>query len=152
MRNWQRDLRKASFRGVPFWVEADAASGGKRIARHEYAGGRRTTLEEMGLQTAAHDVTAYLLGDLSDAQAKALQTACLASGPGRLVLPIDGGFLARVENFSRSRERDRQGYIAFGFTAIPESNEAGAVLGLGDVTAAFLNGLSAAVPGFARLF
>ena len=152
MRNWQRDLRRASFRGVRFWVEADDRAGGKRIARHEYAGGRRTYLEEMGLATAAVDVTAYLLGDESDRQSAALMTACLAPGPGRMVLPIDSGFLATVENFRRLRERDRQGFIAFGFSAIPHSNESGAVLGIGDVTGAFMGGLMLAIPGFSRLF
>ncbi|KQV27603.1 hypothetical protein ASC97_04290 [Rhizobium sp. Root1203] len=151
MRNWQRDLRAASFRGVRFWVDLEALSGGKRIARHEYAGGRRTILEEAGLATATYDVTAYLLGDGSDLQAKSLEVACLAIGPGRLVLPIDGGFMAYVENFSRSRERDRQGYIAFGFAAIPLSNEAGATLGLGDVSEAFLSQLTAAANGFSGL-
>lgn len=151
MRNWQRDLRAASFRGVRFWVDQDGLNGGKRIARHEYAGGRTTVLEEAGLATAIYDITAYLLGDESDAQAISLQTVCLAVGPGRLVLPIDGGFLAYVESFNRVRERDRQGYIAFSFTAIPLSNEAGAILGLGDVAAAFLNGFGIAVPGLLSL-
>lgn len=152
MRNWQRDLRAASFRGIRFWVEAEALAAGKRIARHEYAGGRNTVLEEAGLATAIYDVTAYLLGDESDLQTKSLMTACLASGPGRLVLPIDGGFMAHVESFSRSRERDRQGYIAYGFTAIPLSNEVGATLGLGDVSAAYASLLDLAVAGFSRLF
>lgn len=152
MRNWQRDLRPASFRGVRFWVEEDAVSGGKRIARHEYAGGRRTVLEEAGLATSGYDVTAYLLGDASDIEAFSLQTACQAAGPGRLVLPVDGGFLAYVENFERSRERDRQGYVAFRFSAIPVSNEAGAILGIGDVTLAFVDELAAAVDSFSRLF
>jgi prophage DNA circulation protein len=152
MRNWQRDLRAASFRGVRFWVEADSLSGGKRIARHEYAGGRRTTLEEAGLATKAYDVTAYLLGDTSDFQALALETACLAVGPGRLVLPIDGGFMAYVENFNRSRERDRQGYMAFGFSAVPLDNEPGGILGLGDVVTAFTTQFAEATAGFSRLF
>lgn len=152
MRNWQRDLRRASFRGVRFWVEASDRAGGKRVARHEYAGGRRTYLEEMGLATAYYDVTAYLLGDASDREALSLETACLAAGPGRLQLPIERGFIATIENFRRLQERDRQGYIAFGFSAIPHSNESGSVLGIGDVTNAFLGGLMLAIPGFARLF
>lgn len=152
MRHWQRDLRPASFRGIRFWVDQDALSGGKRIARHEYAGGRQTVLEEAGLATSIYDVTAYLLGDVSDLQVVALQTACLAVGPGRLVLPIDGGFMAYVENFSRSRERDRQGYIAFSFSAIPLSNESGTILGLADVTLAYVTDIVDAAAGLSRLF
>lgn len=152
MRDWAKTLRRASFRGVDFWVEAEDYSGGKRLARHEYAGGRRTLLEEMGLATSAFDVTAYLIGDASDLQAHRLTQAAQAAGPGRLVLPMDGGRLAYVENFRRTRFRDRAGFIAFEFTAIPYSNETGGSLGVGDLSAAVLDGISAAARGFGPFF
>lgn len=152
MRDWSKTLRHASFRGVSFWVEADDFAGGKRIARHEYAGGRRTYLEEMGLATAGYEVTAYLLGDAADVQAKQLAAACLASGPGRLVLPIDGGQMAYIEQFRRLRERDRMGYVAFGFSAVPLSNEAGASISVANVVIAVSTGIAAAARSFARLF
>ncbi|NGO64192.1 hypothetical protein G6N76_10935 [Rhizobium daejeonense] len=152
MRDWAKTLRRASYRGVPFWVDMDEFSGGKRLARHEYAGGRTTYLEEMGLATPAYDVTAYLVGDLSDVQAKALEAACNAAGPGRLVLPMDGGQLAYVEGFRRSRFKDQRGYIAFAFTAIPAGNMPGAILGVGDVTAAVLGTLSLAAAAFGGFF
>lgn len=152
MRNWAATLRKASFRGVSFLVDVDEFAGGKRIARHEYAGGVRYYLEEMGQAIPAISVTAYLLGDDSDAAAFNLQRACLAAGPGRLVLPIDSGRLARVENFSRLREKDRRGYIAFGFTAIPESSLPGSVLGLGDIRSILTGSLATAFPAMAAVY
>lgn len=152
MRNWAATLRKASFRGVTFLVDVDDFDGGKRIARHEYAGGLNYYLEEMGHAIPAISVTAYLLGDDSDAAARNLQRACLAAGPGRLVLPIDSGRLARVENFSRVREKDRRGYIAFGFTAIPESSTPGGVLGLGDVRSILTGPLASAFPALAAVY
>lgn len=103
MRDWASTLRPASFRGIRFWVDFEDLSGGKRLARHEYAGGRRTRMEEMGLKTPSFSVTAYLLGDASDISASLLTSACLAAGPGRLVLPMDAGQLAYVEDFHRSR-------------------------------------------------
>ena len=152
MRNWAATLRKASFRGVDFYVDVDDFGGGKRIGRHEYAGGLNYYLEEMGHAIPAINVTAYLLGDVSDAQALNLQRACLAAGPGRLVLPIDSGRLARVENFSRVREKDRAGFIAFGFTAIPESSQPGGVLGLGDIRSILAGGLASAFPALASVY
>lgn len=152
MRNWAATLRKASFRGVSFFVDVDEFSGAKRIAKHEYAGGRDYYLEEMGHAVPAINVTAYLLGDQSDAQALSLQRACLAAGPGRLILPIDSGRLARIESFSRVRERDRRGYIAFSFTAIPESNQPGGTLGLGDIRSIVVGNLTSAFPGLASVF
>ncbi|CUX23216.1 MULTISPECIES: DNA circularization N-terminal domain-containing protein [Agrobacterium] len=152
MRDWASTLRPASFRGVRFWVEFEDLSGGKRLARHEYAGGRRTHMEEMGLKTPSFGVTAYLLGDASDASAASLTSACLAAGPGRLVLPIDAGQLAYVEDFHRSRERDRRGYVAFEFTAVPASGEVLPSLSLADVDTTFLAALPAAASAFGRLF
>lgn len=152
MRDWASTLRPASFRGVRFWVDYEDLTGGKRLARHEYAGGRRTRMEEMGLKTPSFSVTAYLLGDTSDVSATLLSTACTAAGPGRLVLPIDAGQLAYIEDFHRSRERDRRGYIAFDFVAIPASGEILPLLGIVDVDAAFLGLVSDAASAFGRLF
>lgn len=152
MRDWAKSLRPASFRGVRFWVDFEELSGGKRLARHEYAGGRRTRLEEMGLKTPSFSVTAYLLGDASDVSAMALSTACTAAGPGRLVLPLDAGQLAYIEDFRRSRERDRRGFIAFDFTAVPASGEILPSLAIADVDTAFLGLVSVAASAFGRLF
>jgi len=152
MRDWASTLRPASFRGVRFWVDFEELTGGKRLARHEYAGGRRTQLEEMGLKTPSFSVTAYLLGDASDMEAAALSTACNAAGPGRLVLPIDAGQLAYIEDFRRSRERSRRGWISFEFTVVPASGEILPSLGIVDVDTAFGGLLSAAASAFGRMF
>lgn len=152
MRDWTKTLRRASFRGVSFWVEGETFTGGKRIALHEYAGGRFTYLEEMGLATSVYEVTAYLVGDSSDAQAGRLAQAAQAAGPGRLVLPADGGRLAHVVDFRRSRSRDRAGFFAFEFSAIPLGNAAGAVLGVADMTATVFDGIEDAARAFGGFF
>lgn len=152
MRDWASTLRPASFRGVRFWVDYEELTGGKRIARHEYAGGRRTRMEEMGLKTPSFSVTAYLLGDASDMEAAALSTACNAAGPGRIVLPIDAGQLAYIEDFRRSRERSQRGWISFEFTVVPASGEILPSLGIVDVDTSFAGILSAAASAFGRMF
>lgn len=152
MRDWASTLRAASFRGVRFFVDSEDFSGGKRIALHEYAGGRFTYLEEMGLATSGYEVTAYLLGDASDVQAKRLERACLATGPGRLVLPMDSGQMAYVASFRRSRSRDQRGYVAFSMSIIPVSNAGGGGLGLADIAAAALSNLPAAARAFGGFF
>lgn len=140
MRDWAKTLRRASFRGVPFWVETDGLSGGKRLALHEYAGGRHTVVEELGLMTSAFDVTMYVVSDLADLEAKVLTAAFQADGPGYLVLPIDGGMLATAQAFRRSRDKSRNGYIAFDVTFIPFFNDGGLVLSIANVSlAATLN-------------
>jgi prophage DNA circulation protein len=152
MRDWAKTLRRGSYRGVPFWVEYDDHSFGKRLAIHEYAGGQTSYIEEMGLATSAFDVTAYLAGDAADLQARALAAACMTPGPGLLTLPTVSGSLAYVESGRRLFEKDRLGYIAFGFRAVPVSNTAGAVPGVGDVLSAVTVNFNIAASGFARLF
>ncbi|HXV31722.1 MAG TPA: DNA circularization N-terminal domain-containing protein [Sinorhizobium sp.] len=152
MRDWARTLRRGRYRGVPFWVDFDDLNGGKRLAIHEYAGGRTSYIEEMGLKTSAFEVTAYLTGDTADAQAAALASACIAPGPGLLILPTVSGALAYVEDFRRAFEKDRLGYMAFGFRAIPTSNSSGAVPGVGDVLSAVAVNFAIAASGLGRLF
>lgn len=152
MRDWTKTLRRASYRGVPFWVDWDDFSGGKRLALHEKAGGRTTDIEELGLLTPQFDITAYLVGDLADAQALALQTACLADGPGRLVLPIDGGMMASCSTLRRSRQKDRMGYIAFDASFTPWQAGVGAILSPADIAVAVSNGFAAAASQMASLF
>ena len=151
-RDWMKTLRRASFRGVSFHVESDTDDGGKRLGLHEYAGGTSTLAEEMGVKTERISVTAYLTTDTADSRAAALRIACLAGGPGLLILPMDAPRLVHVEDFSRLRERDRLGYVAFGITAIPAGGTGIAALGLGDLAGAFTSGLGAAASAFARMF
>lgn len=151
-RDWMKTLRAASFRGVAFETESDTNDGGKRLGLHEYAGGYTTLVEEMGAKTERFSITAYLLSDTADIRADALRAACLAAGPGLLRLPTEAARLVYVEDFSRMRERDRMGYIAFGFTVVPVGVEGVSALGLGDLANAFRSGLSGAAASLAGVF
>lgn len=130
-------MRRASFRGVPFWVEADVSDGGKNLARHEGAAIFNPRVEEMGARAAAFTVTAYLTGDTADLQAQALMAACKMPGAGLLRLPIDGAQSVLIEDYSRLRERDKAGYIAFGMTAVPAGADFVPALSLGDLSVSF---------------
>jgi prophage DNA circulation protein len=151
-RDWVRTLRAANFRGVAFHVEADTHDGGKRLGLHEYAGGYSTLVEEMGATTERFSVTAYLTSDTADMQAAAIRAACMAPGAGLLRLPTEAARMVYVEDFSRLRERDRMGYIAFGFTAVPMGGVGVAALGLGDVTVSFQADFGPASVSFAVMF
>jgi prophage DNA circulation protein len=152
MRDWTKTLRRASFRGVEFWVDFEDLSAGKRLALHEYAGGKVTKVEELGLATAAYGLTIYFVSDVADIEARAFATLMLADGPGYLVLPIDGGMMATAQDFRRSREQRRMGYVGYDVTFIPTLTESNVVLSIGDVTAAVADGFAAAAAQFARFF
>ncbi|MFK0330708.1 DNA circularization N-terminal domain-containing protein [Rhizobium sp. NPDC090275] len=152
MRDWAKTLRPASYRGVPFWVDYEDLSGGKRLALHEYAGGKRPVIEELGLMSKSFGVTMYLVSDLADVQALALEAVILADGPGLLIMPMDGGMLATAQDFRRSRAKDKHGYVGFDVTFIPALTAGGIVLSIGDLTATVANGFAAAAAQFAKLF
>jgi len=152
MRDWRKTLQPASFRGVPFYVESEDLNGGRRLALHEYAGGEATKVEDLGKATEKQDVTAYLLGDIADLKANTLRAACSMPGPGMLVMPLDGGFMAYASGFRRAYERDRMGYIGFEVTFIPEGAIPVAGLSIGAVSAVVGAGISSAASAFSRLF
>ena len=53
MRAWDRAFRRASFRGVAFWVRRDGPLTGRRVAVHEISGGEDTPTEDLGEVTAS---------------------------------------------------------------------------------------------------
>jgi prophage DNA circulation protein len=142
--DWKSRLRRASYRGVSFWVESETNDGGKRLGLHEYAGGLSTIVEEMGAATETFSVTAYFASDVADIEARALKAACILPGAGLLRLPMDAGRLAHVQDFSRMRERDRMGFVAFGFTAVPVGVDVLGAIGVADVSISFNAGFASA--------
>lgn len=120
MRDWSRALFPASFRGVPFWVEADEERGGRRIVTHEFPMRDEPFNEDLGQKAAFFSVTAYLVSDMADAEAAALAAACRTRGPAVLVLPMHGPLTARCVDFRRARERDRAGYVAYDLEFVRE--------------------------------
>ena len=69
---WTDSLRAASFRGVPFEVETEGLSGGRRVGVHETPGGDLAVTEDLGRRTRAISVEAYVIGDVAAGQSVAL--------------------------------------------------------------------------------
>jgi len=112
-RNWLNTLWAASFRGVPFQTETDSIGGGRRVVAHEFPMRDEPYLEDLGESKRSFDLTAYVASDNADGEAAALIAACTQRGPAILVLPLEGPLTVRCLEFSRSREKDRAGKIAF---------------------------------------
>lgn len=124
MRDWMRTLRRASFRGVPFWVEIDENDGGRRVVVHEISGGETILTEDMGRRAKGIFVAAYVVGDLSDGAGRALEAACDAPGPSRLALPMDPARTMHCLSCRRSRHKERMGYIAYDLEFVEAGNGA----------------------------
>lgn len=152
MRDWKGTLLLASYNGVSFWVESEDRTVARRLAIHETAGGEVSVIEDMGAATGRVAVTAYLAGDAADLEANALLAVMSVSGPGMLILPIDGMMMAWPEDARRSRHKDQHGYVAVDLGFVLNSQAPGISIGIGTIGAAFSAGLSAAVSAFAGLF
>lgn len=112
-RNWLKSLRRASFRGVPFHVEGDGGTVGRRVAVHDISGGEAPVTEDMGALARDVRVSAYVAGDGADASGHGLEAACGAPGPALLVLPIDAARLMHCVGCRRRRDRDSAGYLSY---------------------------------------
>ena len=153
MRAWDLAFRRASFRGAQFWVEEDGPEKGRRIAVMPVSGGDVVLTEDMGLAPIEFRVSAYVASDRADFEGLALEAACSASGPARLVLPMDAGLSAHCTSCRRSRSKDRNGYVAYDLSFIP-AGSAGVIAasGLGAVRDVFAAGVGAAASLIARDF
>lgn len=154
MRDWMNTLRRASFRGVPFWVESDGPEVGRRVAVHEISGGEVSVTEDMGsLRSAPTFVSAYVVGDLADAAGLALEAACAAPGASLLILPMDPGRMMHCLSCRRSRYRDRMGFVAYDIDFVAAGSGGGfAATGIGSLRDVFSSGVAAAAADLATLF
>ncbi len=134
---WMQSLRRASFRGVAFWVEQDQLETGRRLVVHQYPLRDDPYIEDMGRDANKVKVTAYLAGDSARDEEKRLRRACEAEGAAGLSLPLEQ-LRAHCEKCSRDYSRDKLGFIAFKIDFVLEGG------GAGPLPAAFLARMAAA--------
>lgn len=80
-------LRPASFRGVPFEVDAGEIEAGRRTQVHEYPKRDKAYPEDLGRATRSFTVAAYVVGADYVERANRLLAAVEEAGPGTLVHP-----------------------------------------------------------------
>lgn len=143
-RDWAKTLRRASFRGVSFWVDAEEPEVGRRVVVHETSGGEVVLTEDMGARSKTVFVEAYVAGDLADFAGHALEAACGAPGASLLILPMDPGEAAHCTSCARNRRKDRNGFIAYRLEFIRAGGGISfAASGLGQLRQAFASGVAA---------
>lgn len=113
MRDWAKAMRRASFRGVSFWVDGDGPDVGRRVAVHEISGGETVVTEDMGRRARGVTVAAYLASDRADREALTLEVACEMPGPSLLILPMDPPRLMHCLGCRRDRRKDRAGFVGY---------------------------------------
>ncbi|MFW6087531.1 MAG: DNA circularization protein [Myxococcota bacterium] len=110
--SWKDRLRRASFRGVPFYVDDVGTTQGRRTAVHRFPGREEVHVQDLGREATEFSVTAYVIGPDYDLERDALEQALLRGGPGKLVHPYRGERLVEVTGQVRTRESKAEGGMA----------------------------------------
>ncbi|CAN0621503.1 DNA circulation family protein [Burkholderia multivorans] len=114
MTTWRDRLQPASFRGVPFDVEADSIGVGRRTQTHEFVNRDKPYVEDLGRATREPNLTGFLVGDDCFEQADRLIAAFEAEGPAELVHPWLGRMkVSIVGKATFKRDRREGGVIRF---------------------------------------
>lgn len=107
--SWREELQKASFRGVPFEVESDEATFGRRVQLHEYPLRDEPLAEDMGRKARKKTVTGFVIGDDYLTKRNNLLTALETKGAGELVHPYYGRVMVVVDDDVRVTHSFQEG-------------------------------------------
>jgi prophage DNA circulation protein len=122
----------ASFKGVPFFVLATAATKGRRVPVRRLAGQDGSKQQDLGRNEDAFSITAFVAGADYDLARNELETALTEPGPGALVLPTRGELWARVLDLVVDENKDEAGFCTFRFSVVIEDRNAGSLRTLTD--------------------
>lgn len=109
--SWRRNLRRASFRGITFFVESVEGSGGRRLAVHEYPERDEPLAQDLGRKARSFQLEAYVLGQDYMAARDALIDALDKKGPGELIHPYRGAMQVAADVYTYT-ESSREGGMA----------------------------------------
>lgn len=91
---WQTELKQASFRGIPFFVQSGDMPFGRRKVSHEYPFRDTNFSEDIGKKARAFSINAYVMGDDYLDQMDRLVSAIEDNKEaGTLILPTMGSML-----------------------------------------------------------
>jgi len=111
-------LQTASFRGVPFKVQAARVKKGRRWAIHEYPYVDGGWPEDMGRMLRTYSFSGYLIGDLAPVMQNLLDMAIEAKGPGLLMHPTIGALQVGLLSSSTAVHWDKMRVIQVEFEFI----------------------------------
>ncbi len=110
---WEDQLRKASFRKVPFMVESHEAEFGRRSVTHEYPNSEDPPfVEDMGAASDVFMVEAFVIGPDYTDDRDSLMDALAQPGEGELVHPYLGTLSVSVTDRVRMHESTAEGGMA----------------------------------------
>ncbi len=153
---WARQLRPASFRGIPFRVNADTHAGGRRNKLYEFPTADEPFADDsLGRRARRYTVEGYVFGDDFARRRDALIRACETEGAGPLIHPRYGRLDVVCDSF-RIRHSDDEGRMVRFDLVFVEAGRAGRPDILADTVAGVIvdafNAADAAVDEFLSLY
>lgn len=110
---WKDKLRPASFRDVPFQVESDDMTVGRRVQVFEYPQRDKPFAEDLGRAAREINIPAYVIGPDYLAARDRLLAALEAPGPGTLVHPWYGSLQVIAKPARVTHSQDEGGMCRF---------------------------------------
>jgi len=127
--SWRDQLSKASFRGVPFFVDTAESAFGRRTVTHEYPLRDKPFVEDLGRRARTVSIEAYVLATPANGLnympgRDALIAALEQAGPGVLVHPYLGELRVALQGDAKLKETTAEGGMARFTLTFVESGEA----------------------------
>lgn len=115
---WRLNLQPASYNGVPFHVDIDTKSGGRRLVPHEFPKRDTPWTEDMGRRVRRFSVVAYIIQSFDNGfdyrpNRDDLIAQLEALGPGTLIHPTLGQDVVEVDEYKITERRELGGYAEF---------------------------------------
>jgi prophage DNA circulation protein len=117
-----KNLRPASFRGVPFQVDSTDMGAGRRTTLHEYPQRDKPYVEDLGRAAREVAFEAFVVGADYVDQANRLLSAIEEPGPGALIHPWFGTLTVSLKDQARVTFNRELGYARFTLSFV-ESGE-----------------------------
>lgn len=118
-----RSLLRASFNGIPFWVESGGPEAGHRVNVTTVPNGAHVN-ESFGVAPRKYEIEAYCVGEAAYVNANALQSAAENRHQGLLVLPWGSPIQVRMSKARQSFDRQKLGFITVSLEAVNEPTPA----------------------------
>lgn len=116
--SWRNDLRRASFRGVRFFVADSSAEFGQRTSSHEFPNRNKPYEEVLGRRQQVYNVEAFLVGFDYNRQRDRLIAAAEDPSPGELVHPYYGNKTVVCQSVRIAENARRGGTAAITFVFV----------------------------------
>jgi prophage DNA circulation protein len=125
---WRDQLRKASFRGVEFFIDGAEFEVGRRNVTHEYPLRDQPYVEDLGRKARVVTLEAFVIATAANGfnympGRDALIAALELAGPGVLVHPYLGEMRVSLTSPAKVNERTKEGGLAKFALTFTESGE-----------------------------